>query len=245
MRSMRMRHRGPTHRGTEARRNGTLRRRGTEIKWVDELGALGALGASVCRVWPTYLRASVPRCIAIFMLASSAIGLAQQPQQSQPQAVFRSTTRLIVQNVTVKDKEGKPIEGLTAKDFTITEDGMPQDIAFVEFQRLQATPVQVVDAAAQTQAPEPIAARPTQTPAAPAPAVQTQITTPPRGGIKYQDKRLIVMYFDGSSMGGADGLRAYVNARKYIDTQMSPSDLIAIMAFQNGAVSVKTDFTAD
>jgi VWFA-related protein len=179
------------------------------------------------------------------MLASSAIGLAQQPQQSQPQAVFRSTTRLIVQNVTVKDKEGKPIEGLTAKDFTITEDGMPQDIAFVEFQRLQATPVQVVDAATQTQAPEPITARPAQTPAAPAPAVQTQITTPPQGGIKYQDKRLIVMYFDGSSMGGADGLRAYMNARKYIDTQMSPSDLIAIMAFQNGAVSVKTDFTAD
>jgi VWFA-related protein len=30
---------------------------------------------------------------------------------------------------------------------------------------------------------------------------------------------------------------------KYIDTQMTPADLIAIMAFQNGAVSVKTDFT--
>jgi VWFA-related protein len=179
------------------------------------------------------------------MALSGALVLAQQPQPSQPQAVFRSTTRLIVQTVTVKDKEGKPIEGLTAKDFTITEDGMPQDIAFVEYQRLQSTPVEVVDSAAQAQAPEPITTRPAQTPAAPAPAIQTQITTPPQGGIKYQDKRLIVMYFDGSSMGGADGLRAYVNARKYIDTQMSPSDLIAIMAFQNGAVSVKTDFTAD
>ena len=28
------------------------------------------------------------------------------------------------------------IEGLTAKDFIVTEDGQPQDIAFVEFQRL-------------------------------------------------------------------------------------------------------------
>jgi len=184
--------------------------------------------------------------LALLIAASGAIGFAQQPQPAQqPQAVFRATQRLIVQNVSVKDKDGKVIEGLTAKDFTITEDGMPQDIAFVEFQRLETAAAQVVDAATQTQAPEPIAARPAQTPAAPAPAIQTQIATPPPGGIKYQDKRLIGMYFDGASMGPADGLRAYVNARKYIDTQMSPSDLIAVMSFQNGAVSVKTDFTAD
>ena len=49
---------------------------------------------------------------------------------------FRTTTRLIVQTVTVKDKDGKPIEGLTAKDFVVTEDGEPQTISFVEFQRL-------------------------------------------------------------------------------------------------------------
>ena len=39
---------------------------------------------------------------------------------------LRTTTRLIVQTVTVKDKDGKVIEGLTAKDFTVTEDGQPQ-----------------------------------------------------------------------------------------------------------------------
>ena len=56
---------------------------------------------------------------------------------AQDEAVFRADTRLVVQQVTVKDKDGKPIEGLTAKDFTITEDGVPQTIAFLEFQRLE------------------------------------------------------------------------------------------------------------
>ena len=78
-----------------------------------------SLGLCVATSWGTYARA-------------------QQQQQTQ-QPVFRSTTRLIVQTVTVKDKEGKVIEGLTAKDFSVTEDGhenlsaaMPRSSADVE-----------------------------------------------------------------------------------------------------------------
>ncbi|HET9831307.1 MAG TPA: hypothetical protein VFP91_06350, partial [Vicinamibacterales bacterium] len=67
---------------------------------------------------------------------------AQQPAQTQPATaaqappapIFRTNTRLSVQTVTVKDKDGKPIEGLTAKDFVVTEDGESQAVAFVEFQ---------------------------------------------------------------------------------------------------------------
>ena len=43
----------------------------------------------------------------------------------------------MVQQVTVKDKSGKPIEGLTAKDFAVTENGNPQTVAFLEFQKLE------------------------------------------------------------------------------------------------------------
>jgi VWFA-related protein len=180
--------------------------------------------------------------MAVLLSASVGFAQQQQPQTQTPQATFRTTTRLIVQSVFVKDKDGKPIEGLTAKDFVITEDGQPQDIAFVEYQRL-ATDAPAL--AADPQAPVPLTARPATTAPTVAPTTTTQISSPPSGDIKYQDKRLLVMYFDSSSMGPADQIRAYTNALKFIDTQMTASDLIAIMSFQQGAVSVKNDFTAD
>ena len=66
------------------------------------------------------------------MMLSGPLVRAQQPQET-PEPVFRTLTRLIVENVVVKDKGGNPVEGLTAKDFTVTEDGVPQAISFVEF----------------------------------------------------------------------------------------------------------------
>jgi len=186
------------------------------------------------------MRLSLRIVIAFMLYASVGLAQQQQPQTQTPQATFRASTRLIVQSVFVKDKDGKPIEGLTAKDFVITEDGQPQDIAFVEYQRLATE-----SAPADPQAPVPLTAKPATTATGPAPAVTTQISSPPSGDIRYQDKRLLVLYFDGSSMGPGDQIRAYTNALKFIDTQMTKSDLIAIMSFQNGSVSVKNDFTDD
>jgi VWFA-related protein len=171
------------------------------------------------------------------MVAAIAVIDAQQPQQQTPQATFRSTTRLIVENVTVKDKNGNPVEGLTAKDFVVTEDGEPQEIAFVQFQRLKGE-----DAPAAPNAPPPA---PTVVPPIPLPGVAPVIASPPGGGIKYQDRRLLVLYFDSSSMPPADQLRAFFNARTYVQSKMGPSDLVAIMQFEGGAVRVRQDFTDD
>ena len=46
-------------------------------------------------------------------------------------------------------------------------------------------------------------------------------------------------------MPPADQMRAYAAAQTFIDTQMQPSDLLAIMTFSGGAVRVKQDFTDD
>jgi VWFA-related protein len=158
----------------------------------------------------------------------------QSPATTQPQATFRSTTRLIVQTVTVKDGQGNPIEGLTARDFTVTEDGEPQEIAFVDYQQLS-----------RQRGPAAMPARPTVVPPVPLPGIPAAISAPPNGGIRYQNRRLLVLYFDNAGMMPPDIYRAFVNARKFIETQLTPADLIALMEFKGGAVRVRQDFTDD
>ena len=183
--------------------------------------------------------------ISSLVIAASA----QQAQQNQQPPVFRSSTRLVVNTVTVKDKEGKVIEGLTPKDFVVTEDGKPQEIAFVEFQRLQGEPIPATTLIANTPAaPAAGAAATAQAPAQPQPEVasvfQNGIAPPPTSGdIKYRNKRLIILYFDLSATSPPDQMRAYDAALKYIKDKMTTADLISIMAYGGSSVRVKQDFT--
>jgi VWFA-related protein len=164
--------------------------------------------------------------------------LAPLTAQQQPPAppVFRAGTRLIVQTVSAKDKDGRAVEGLTPADFVVTEDGEPQTVSFVEFQRLSDRPA---DSRAATPAPQAPAA--VSVPS----ATQGQILIPPPGDTRYHDARLLVLYFDLTAMPPADQIRAYAAAQRFIDAQMQPSDRMAIMTFGGGAVRVKQDFTAD
>src|SRR5687768_12290407 len=90
-------------------------------------------------------------------LRSASFAPSASLSQAAPQPTFRSSTRLIVQTVTVKDRDGKPIEGLTAKDFIVTEDGEPQTVAFVEYQRVDGSREQqpAVNTAPLASTPEP------------------------------------------------------------------------------------------
>src|SRR5215468_10525528 len=60
---------------------------------------------------------------------------------SAQQVKFSSTSQLVVVNVSAKDKTGNPVANLQASDFTVTEDGRPQQIKVFEFQRLDDTPL--------------------------------------------------------------------------------------------------------
>jgi VWFA-related protein len=161
---------------------------------------------------------------------------------------FQASTQLVVETVTVRDKSGKPVEGLTAKDFTITEDGVAQTIAFCEFQKLDellppATEPVAVPAAAPSDSPAGAPAAPASSAIA-VPGVTAHQITPERpGDIRYRDRRLMAMYFDMSAMPVPDQVRAEAAALKFIQTQMSRADLMAIMAFNGAAVQVLQDFT--
>ena len=58
---------------------------------------------------------------AVFTLSLTA----QQPQPGQKPPVFRSTVDLVHLDVSVLDKDRRPVRGLTAADFTISEDDKP------------------------------------------------------------------------------------------------------------------------
>ncbi len=73
--------------------------------------------------------------------APQSVQQAPPPPPAAPPQSIKVTTNLIVEEVSVKDKSGKPIEGLTPNDFVLTEDGVPQTISFVTFERIQAAPV--------------------------------------------------------------------------------------------------------
>jgi len=146
---------------------------------------------------------------------------------------------LVVETVTVKDKNGKTVTGLTAKDFSITEDGAPQTVAFCEFQSMEEAPEPPL---APSSAPTP-AAPPATPPAAKVDAVvRTEIAPERPGDLRYRDRRLMVLYFDMGAMPPQDQVRAQYAAMKFIRTQMTPADLMAIMSFSDG-VHVKQDFT--
>jgi VWFA-related protein len=156
--------------------------------------------------------------------------LAQQP----PQPTFRATTHLIVQTVSVKDKKGKPVEGLTARDFIVTEDGRPQDIAFVEYQALEGVPVSAPLSTGAATIGAPVAS-----------VTQEAVAVPVPGDARYRGRRLLVLYFDLYNMPFFDQLRMYAAADKYVAAQMAPADMVAVMVFQNGVVRLKQDFTDD
>lgn len=176
------------------------------------------------------------RRLALLLVAVQSIALAEQ----QPQApVFRSSTLLIVQAVIVKDRKGNPIEGLTARDFIVTEDGVPQDLAFVEYQKLDTPPLGATGIAPT------VAARPAST-VAPVTAVgETLAGVPLPGDTRYRGKRLIVLYLDLQSLSFFDEYRVYSAVRKYLDTSMTAADLLSVVVYETSRVRLRQDFTDD
>ena len=72
---------------------------------------------------PTFVASG---CLTVVFTLTAAAQQAQPPVQNPP--VFRSTVDLVHLDVSVLDKDRHPVRGLTAADFTISEDSRPQDI---------------------------------------------------------------------------------------------------------------------
>jgi len=161
--------------------------------------------------------------------------LGQNAKAGATAAPFTLTvsSKLVIEAVNVKDKQGKAITGLTKNDFSVTEDGVKQAVSFCEYQELPMAP------AAAPSKPEPEKIKVYNR------LGVTDISPETPGDNRYKDRRLIAMYFDLTAMPDDDKLRALLAAQKFIRTQMTSADMVSLMRYDGASVDVLQDFTAD
>jgi VWFA-related protein len=175
------------------------------------------------------------RKLAAITLAALLAAAQQAPAPAPATAArttFTSTTSLVVVDVTVKDKNGNLVDDLRENDFALLEDGKPQKISVFEFEKLAiepappAKPPTLEEASAEAEAP------------------RKMISAEEPGKVQYHDKRLLVLFFDLGGMGIPEQLRAQASALEFLDTRITPADMVAIMMF-TAKLDVLTDFTSD
>ena len=140
------------------------------------------------------------------------------------QTVFKAESNLVIVNIAVRDKSGKPMSGLKKEDFTLLENGKPQTISVFEVQQLSNDPLPSNSEATLT-APN-------------GPAPQPNGITPLEGSQRFRDRRLLILFFDFSGMEVADQIRAQDAATKFVKEKLTRSDLVEIMSF---SASLRTD----
>ena len=173
--------------------------------------------------------------IAAFSLASLPLSAQQQSVPPPPQspasgnvALLHTASNFVRIDVEVNDRSGKPITGLKPSQFSLTDNGKPQKITNFSYADIE----KIETAGAENTKPlvvpvdsdEPVASE----------AVSDAI----------RDRRLIVLFFDLSSMETDDLIRAHDSAQKFIRKQMTPADLVAVVTFSS-RLSVLANFTND
>ena len=157
-----------------------------------------------------------------------------QPLYAQ-RATFSTTTNFVIVNVTVLDRAGNPIDNLTSKDFEIYEDGKLQKLQAVDFQHLNNAKLPPVEAAFAPRTPP---APKGYNPDAAKAAQRSDLLS------KYQDRRLISILLDLSSMQPAEQIRAKQAAIKFLTEQMTASDTVSIQLYGSSLQTLQ-DFTSD
>src|SRR5260370_19728478 len=151
---------------------------------------------------------------------------AQQPPAGQTERAIRVATELVLVNVTARDRGGNLVRDLKREDFTVMEDNKTQQIVSFDLENTDAIPPQTVEQAKVLTAAKPAAANP----AAPA--------------ADLKDRRLLVLFFDLSAMQPDDIHRAVTAAQDYVDQQMAPADLVAVVSLDS-SFRVNQDLNAD
>ena len=155
------------------------------------------------------------RFTRIAVLAAVTATVATAAVAQEPEAVpptFRAETRLIPLDVRVLDRDGRPVTDLTAADFTIEEDDVPQEIRLFATQVL-APADGVIDGALRRR------------------TEQATVLAP-------QDRRVFLFYLSrGDLMGPSRGIDGILH---FVRNRLLPQDQVAVTAW-NRATDFTTD----
>ena len=162
--------------------------------------------------------------IAVLLVLAGAFVGAQQPSPppNDPGPVFRVTTRMVLVDAIVLDKQGNPVQGLKANDFTVTEDGVRQRItSFSE------------------RIPEP--ARP-----APPPVLPPHVTTnrPVVTQTNAESGSAAVLLLDGLNTPPQSQIYVKQEMLRFLARQYDPNTKLAVIALTN-KLTVLQDFTQE
>ena len=160
---------------------------------------------------------------------SSQDGASQISNTPQGGFVLKMNGELVLTNVVPRDaKTGEVVLGLKQSDFTILENGKPQRVDTFDFETVdKATPLNeatVSGLAIGTTGPgsKAVVAKPED----------------------LRNHRLIVMFFDLTSMQPEDLDRSVLAAQEFLKNKMQPADLVALVSLGD-TLKVDQDFTAD
>jgi VWFA-related protein len=171
----------------------------------------------------------------------------QEPRQQQqppdtPRFESSAGVTIVSVDVVVRDSAGNVVRGLTAKDFVVSEDGRPQKIETFSFQEISESPatgtpgIQLLEGLEDKVRAE--AAR-----AASATASPAAVPASAADAASLNNRRMLTIVFDVSSMQPEDVQRAVEDARDWVDTKMTGADLVAIITI-GSRLNVLTDFTS-
>src|SRR4030095_15188221 len=102
---------------------------------------------------PGFLASRRPGLRVLFIVLISITTVGRPVAQQQKPPVFRSGLELVSVDVVVRDRNGAVVRGLTAADFEVREDGIPQKVTTFVFQEIddKAAPAGSVDLLADIQ----------------------------------------------------------------------------------------------
>ena len=185
------------------------------------------------------VRAVGTRLFLLGVLLMSTVTLPAQHQLGTPDGpVFRASTDLVTIDAVVMDRDGKPVTNLTREDFEVTVAGKHQTLEQAVYIRTQEQPqaLAAVRAAAIPRGGN-VPAEPRSESAA-SQALRSTGTTPDKVA------RTIALVVDDLGLSFDSTFYVRKAIHKYIDTQIEPGDLVAIVRTAGG-VGALQQFTTD